>query len=72
MNIQQKENFYNILSLTDSIRYVSENYYNGCMKLRNTELVKYADCFFCYFNPINKYSGTFQTMNMAKTKIFLY
>ncbi len=68
MNIKQKENFYNILFLADSIQYVSENYYNGCMKLRNAELVKYADCCFCYFNPNNKYSGTFQTVNMIKSK----
>ncbi|MDE7105399.1 MAG: DUF1273 domain-containing protein [Ruminococcus sp.] len=68
MNTQQKEIFYNILRFADSIEYVSQNYYNGCMKLRNARLVEYADCCLCYFNPDNKYSGTFQTVNMANKK----
>lgn len=68
MNVQQKENFYNILRFADSIEYVSQNYYNGCMKLRNARLVECADCCLCYFNPNNKYSGTFQTVNMANKK----
>lgn len=68
MNIQQKTYFYKVLEYADSVEYVSQNYYRGCMKSRNFRLVKYADCCFCYFNPENKFSGTFQTVNMAKKK----
>lgn len=65
---QQQSIFYNILALADSAEYTSQHYYNGCMKIRNARLVEYADICFCYFKPDNKYSGTAQTVNMAKEK----
>ncbi len=65
---EQQSVFYNILSLADSAEYMSQHYCNGCMKTRNARLVEYADCCFCYFNPDNNYSGTAQTINMAKKK----
>lgn len=65
---QQQSVFYNLLSLADSAEYTSQHYYNGCMKTRNARLVEYADICFCYLKPDNKYSGTSQTVNMAKKK----
>ena len=65
---KDKAEFYRILSLSDSVKYTSEHYFNGCMKLRNARLVKYADRCFCYFEPKRKRSGTAQTVRMAQKK----
>lgn len=63
-----KAGFYRILSLADSVEYTSEHYFNGCMKLRNARLVKYADICFCYLDPKRQRSGTAQTVRMAQKK----
>ncbi len=65
----QQRDFYRILELADSVEYVSDRYYNGCMKDRNIRLVELADtCCFCFWNPDNFCSGTGQTVRMAKKK----
>ncbi len=51
----------------DEEEYVSDHYYNGCMKLRNERLVLYADCCVCYCNKKSP-SGTGQTVRMAINK----
>lgn len=65
----QRREFYRILDLADSAEYVSDRYYNGCMKERNIRLVEYADtCCFCFWNPGAYSSGTGQTVRLAKKK----
>lgn len=57
-----------ILNMADSIEYVANDYYEGCMKSRNEMLIKYADCCVCYYNPKRFASGTGQTVRMAERK----
>ncbi|MGN0612852.1 MAG: SLOG family protein [Porcipelethomonas sp.] len=65
----QKDDFQIILSLADTVEYTAHHYYNGCMKVRNARLVECAtDCCFCFWNPVNKYSRTAQTVRMAHQK----
>lgn len=51
----------------DGEEYVSDRYYNGCMKRRNEKLVFYADCCVCYYNKKSP-CGTGQTVRMATAK----
>ena len=64
----QKDTFRNIMSAADSVEYVSENYFDGCMKLRNQRLVELADICVCYYDEKNSASGTGQTVRMARNK----
>lgn len=66
---EQKAELEKLLGLADSVEYVSDRYYNGCMKTRNARLVELAsDCCICYWNPSNFRSGTGQTVRMAQKK----
>ena len=66
---EQKAEFYRILGLADDIEYTAQHYYNGCMKVRNARLVEKADtrCY-CFWEPGNEKSGTYQTIRMAREK----
>lgn len=65
----QRREFYRILRLADSVEYISDRYYKGCMKERNIRLVEHADtCCFCYWDPGAFSSGTGQTVRLAKKK----
>lgn len=64
----QKSIYYDILGKADSIERLSENYYNGCMKVRNARLVELADCCICYYDVKKRASGTGQTVRMAQKK----
>lgn len=58
-----------LLSLADSVEYISERYYDGCMRDRNEALVGLAsDYCLCYVNPHIYRSGSAQTMRMAKKR----
>lgn len=65
----QRREFYRILRLADSVEYISDRYYNGCMKQRNIRLVEHAEkgCF-CYWDPSIFSSGTGQTVRLAMKK----
>lgn len=39
-----------ILLAADSIEYICEKYYCGCMKARNARLVELANCCICYYD----------------------
>ncbi|MDE6149148.1 MAG: DUF1273 domain-containing protein [Ruminococcus sp.] len=65
---KQKSLYHKILKSADSIEYVSEKYFVGCMKKRNQQLVDLADCCFCYYNDKKSASGTGQTVRMAQRK----
>ena len=64
-NSIQKETYHKILSAADSVEFVSEHYYDGCMKKRNARLIEHADCCVCYYNEKRSASGTGQTVRMA-------
>lgn len=64
-NTIQKETYHKILSAADSVEFVSEHYYDGCMKKRNARLIEVADCCVCYYNEKRSASGTGQTVRMA-------
>ena len=66
-NDMQKEKYRKILNAADTVRYISEHYYDGCMKVRNARLVELADCCVCYYDNRGR-SGTGQTVRMAKEK----
>lgn len=66
---EQKAELEKLLGLADSVEYVSDRYYNGCMKARNARLVELAsDYCICYWNPSNFRNGTGQTVRMAQKK----
>ncbi|MGN0164421.1 MAG: SLOG family protein [Candidatus Ornithomonoglobus sp.] len=67
-NDEQKQVYYEILSLADSVEYVSDHYWNGCMKKRNARLVECADYCVCYYDKRKSTSGTGQTVRMAQRK----
>ena len=64
----QKVKYRAILSAADGIEYISEHYYDGCMRKRNARLIELADCCVCYYNDKNSASGTGQTVRMALKK----
>jgi len=64
---EQKKAYFSILEQADSIEQISERYFDGCMKQRNTRLVELSDCCFCYWNRTFR-SGTAQTVRMAQRK----
>lgn len=57
--VEQVADFNRILGLADSVEYISDRYYNGCMKDRNARLVELAsECCISYLNPQDFRSGT--------------
>ncbi len=64
-NDLQKSKYREILAAADSVEYISERYYEGCMKKRNVRLVELSECFVCYYNDKKSASGTGQTVRMA-------
>lgn len=65
---EQKARYHEILTSADSVEYVSERYYNGCMKKRNERLVELAEYCLGYYDERRKASGTGQTVRMAQKK----
>jgi uncharacterized phage-like protein YoqJ len=56
-----------LLTAADEVVYVSEEYFDGCMKLRNARLVEDSDICVAYLKNVTR-SGTAQTVRMAKEK----
>lgn len=64
-NDSQKSEYRKILASADSVEYISEHYYDGCMKKRNARLIELSECCVCYYNDKKSASGTGQTVRMA-------
>lgn len=47
-----------ILKNADTVTYITEEYYNGCMNVRNKKLVDSADVVICWLEAGEKPSGT--------------
>ena len=66
---EQVADFNRILGLADTVEYISDSYYNGCMKDRNARLVELAsECCISYWNLKDFRSCTGQTVRMARKK----
>lgn len=63
----QKEEYYKIYKLADSVEILSRSYYNGCMKKRNARLTELGKICVCYWNG-SRQGGTYQTVNIAAAK----
>ncbi len=64
----QKHLYYTLLCHADSLEYVANDYYDGCMRVRNQRLVERADICVCYYDKSRHNSGTGQTVRMAQKK----
>lgn len=53
-----------ILKAADSVRYITDEYDESCMRLRNDALVEAAACCVCYMQ--RKSGGTAYTVNQAR------
>lgn len=67
-SIKEKKTYDEIFERADDIEYITDKYFDGCMKLRNQKLVDYAECCVCYYNKNHIASGTGQTIRMAVKK----
>ena len=63
---KEKEVYHWLLSVADSVVYVSETYSDGCMKKRNEYMVEQSE--YCICALIRERSGTGQTVRYAKQK----
>lgn len=66
-NAEQKRLYHSLLGEADEIIYLSEEYYDGCMKKRNQYMVDRSA--YCICALIYPTGGTAQTMRYAKSKI---
>ena len=64
-NHSAQERYYSILKQADSVEYVSQDYYDGCMIDRNHRLVESADFLLAVYNGTRR-SGTGATVNNAR------
>ena len=58
------EEYNRIIRAADKVVYTSNNYYNGCMQIRNRHLVEYSSLCICYLNKTT--GGTAYTVEYAK------
>ena len=63
-NEQQKAQYRSLLEKVDEVVYVSEAYYDGCMKKRNLYMIDH--CAYCVCALSHPRSGTGQTVRMAR------
>ena len=60
-----QKRYYSILQRADSVTYVSQKYYDGCMIDRNHRLVESAGLLLAVYNGVRR-SGTGATVNYAR------
>lgn len=61
---RQKDSYGYILGEANEVRYISDQYYDGCMRERNRILADECDVMIAYVSRSN--SGAAQTVRMAK------
>ncbi len=59
-----KERYENILALCDQVEYISENYFEGCMQIRNRFMINNSSICVAYLK--NARGGTYSTVLYAK------
>ena len=65
---EYKAAYRKLLDASDEIVYVSEHYYDGCMKARNIRLVENGEICIAYLTSTRFRGGTAQTVRFAKKK----
>ena len=61
----QKTAYYMIKEQADSVRTLSPFFYNGCMQIRNRELLEHADLCIAYLRPSTASGGSLNTVLQA-------
>ena len=61
---RQREMYDYLLGHADTVEYIADEYYGGCMRERNARLVRRCDVLIAYVG--HSRSGASQTMNMAE------
>ena len=64
-SVSARERYNAILEQADSVDYVSQSYYDGCMIDRNHRLVEAAELLLAVYNGVRR-SGTGATVNYAR------
>lgn len=64
----ERDRYEFIMARADSVEILSDRYFKGCMKNRNARLVERADMLISYADVKKSFSGTMQTVRMAKEK----
>lgn len=64
-NEEQKTAYYMIKEQADSVRTLSPFFYNGCMQIRNRELLEHADLCIAYLRPGTSTGGSLNTVLQA-------
>ncbi len=64
-NEEQKIAYYMIKEQADSVRTLSPFFYNGCMQIRNRELLEKADLCIAYLRPSTASGGSLNTVLQA-------
>ena len=59
---------YAILGVANSVTYLNDTYYDGCMRERNVYMIEHSTACICYYNEKNSRSGTGQTVRLAQKK----
>ncbi len=62
---EQKTAYYMIKEQADSVRTLSPFFYNGCMQIRNRELLEHADLCIAYLRPSTASGGSLNTVLQA-------
>ncbi len=62
----QKSEYDYVIKYADEVRYVSDSYYDGCIRERNFRLIENAEILIAYVCRSN--SGSAQTMRMANAR----
>ena len=63
-NSSERSEYFRIYTASDSVKILSDTYYDGCMKKRNQALVELSEICVCYCTRFR--SGTGQTVRMAE------
>ena len=61
---RQREMYDYLLSVADTVEYIADSYYDGCMRDRNKRLVDLADCLIAYVGRND--GGSAQTKRFAE------
>jgi len=65
-NVHDRKVYKEILDLANEVDILFDNYFDGCMHIRNRALVDNSDCCVAYL--CRHYGGTYYTVNYAKEK----
>lgn len=62
-NGRNKKRYRYILENADEVKYLADEYYEDCMRVRNIHMVDHSD--YCIAYLVNRFGGTYFTVNYA-------